>query len=102
MLVDPAAEAARGITADLFLLGITGVHAQHGLTTGDAEEAAMKRTLAGRAADTYVLASAEKIGAVSPYTVVGLDAITAILTDASDSPALDALRLAAPEVIECR
>jgi DeoR/GlpR family transcriptional regulator of sugar metabolism len=52
------AEAAGGLTADLFLLGVTGVHAEHGLTTGDAEEAAMRRTLAGRAPDTYVLASA--------------------------------------------
>jgi DeoR/GlpR family transcriptional regulator of sugar metabolism len=94
------AEAARAITADLFLLGVTGVHAQHGLTTGDAEEAAMKRTLAGQAADTYVLASAEKIGAVSPYKVLELDATTAILTDARDD-ALDLLRHAAPAIIEC-
>ena len=94
------AEAARAITADLFLLGVTGVHRDHGLTTGDAEEAAMKRTLAGRAADTYVLASSEKIGAVSPYKVLELDAITAILTDARGD-ALDALRHAGPSLIEC-
>ena len=96
------AEAARAITADLFMLGVTGVHAQHGLTTGDAEEAAMKRTLAAQAADTYVLASAEKIGAVSPYKVLDLDATAAILTDAHGSIALDALRDAAPAIIECR
>lgn len=96
------AEAARAVTADLFMLGVTGVHAQHGLTTGDAEEAAMKRTLAAQAADTYVLASAEKIGAVSPYKVLDLDATTAILTDAGASVALDALRDAAPAIIECR
>src|SRR5215469_11911874 len=95
-----AAEAARGIVADLFLLGVTGVHSQHGLTTGDAEEAAMKRTLAGQASDTYVLASAEKIGAMSPYKVLGLRAITAILTDARDD-ALHALRRTAPAIIEC-
>jgi DeoR/GlpR family transcriptional regulator of sugar metabolism len=94
------AEAAGAVTADLFLLGITGVHADHGLTTGDAEEAAMKRTLAGRAADTYVLASAEKIGAVSPYKVLDLDATTAILTDADDD-ALGELRDAAPTIITC-
>jgi DeoR/GlpR family transcriptional regulator of sugar metabolism len=94
------AEAARAITADLFLLGVTGVHRDHGLTTGDAEEAAMKRTLAGRAADTYVLASSEKIGAVSPYKVLELDAVTAILTDARGD-ALDALRHAGPSLIEC-
>ena len=94
------AEAARAITADLFLLGVTGVHAQHGLTTGDAEEAAMKRLLAAQAADTYVLASSEKIGAVSPYKVLELDAITAILTDARQD-ALDVLRPIAPAIIEC-
>jgi DeoR/GlpR family transcriptional regulator of sugar metabolism len=60
----------------------------------------MKRTLAGQAADTYVLASAEKIGAVSPYKVLELDATTAILTDAHDD-ALDALRHTVPAVIEC-
>ena len=76
-----AAEAAGAISADLFLLGVTGVHPQEGLTTGDAEEAAMKRTLAARAADTYVLASAEKIGAASAYTVLPLKDVTAIVTD---------------------
>jgi DeoR/GlpR family transcriptional regulator of sugar metabolism len=94
------AEAARAVTADLFLLGVTGVHARHGLTTGDAEEAAMKRTLARQAADTYVLASSEKIGAVSPYTILELGATTAILTDAPED-ALDALRRTAPAIIKC-
>ena len=36
------------IQADLFLLGVTGVHAGAGLTTGDPDEAAMKRTLSRR------------------------------------------------------
>ena len=66
------AEAAAGISADLFFLGVTGVHPEAGLTTGDADEAAMKRTLAGRAADTYVLASTEKVGAISAYKVLDL------------------------------
>ena len=35
------------------------MHHEAGLTTGDADEAAMKRTLASRAADVYVLASSE-------------------------------------------
>ena len=95
------AEAARAINADLFLLGVTGVHALHGLTTGDSDEAAMKRTLARQTADTYVLASAEKIGAVSPYKVLDVDAITAIITDAAaDSDALGDLRDAAPLIIQ--
>lgn len=93
-----AAEAARAVTADLFLLGVTGVHPEHGLTTGDPEEAAMKRTLAGQAADTYVLASAEKIGAVSPYAVLDLQAVTGVVTDAGDDTLAD-LRAAGAKFI---
>src|SRR5450631_2368043 len=39
----PAIEAIAQIRADLFFLGVTGVHAKTGLTTGDYEEAAIKR-----------------------------------------------------------
>jgi DeoR/GlpR family transcriptional regulator of sugar metabolism len=88
-----AADAARAISADLFLLGVTGVHPVEGLTTGDAEEAAMKRTLAGRAADTYVLASREKIGAASAYAVVALADVAGVVTDApEDDPTVQQLR----------
>jgi DeoR/GlpR family transcriptional regulator of sugar metabolism len=82
-----AVEAARGLNADLFLLGVTGVHPDAGLTTGDADEAAMKRTLARQAADTYVLASSEKIGAASRFTVLPLADVAAVITDAGrDDP----------------
>ncbi|GLY37036.1 DeoR family transcriptional regulator [Amycolatopsis sp. NBRC 101858] len=80
-----AAEAAQAISADVFLLGVTGVHPDAGLTTGDADEAAMKRTLARRAADTYVLASAEKLGAASRFTVLPFADIAGVITDADDS-----------------
>jgi DeoR/GlpR family transcriptional regulator of sugar metabolism len=87
-----AAAAAAGVSADMFLLGVTGVHPAEGLTTGDAEEAAMKRILAGRAADTYVLASAEKIGAASRYSVLPLSDVAGIVTDTPlDDPAIAAL-----------
>jgi len=74
-------EAAAAVTADLFLLGVTGVHREHGLTTGDPEEAAMKRALSARAAETYVLASNEKLGAVSAYRVLDLDDVTGVVTE---------------------
>ncbi|MEU6848071.1 DeoR/GlpR family DNA-binding transcription regulator [Streptomyces sp. NPDC046716] len=77
-----AAEAAQNVSADLCLIGVTGVHPEAGLTTGDAEEAAMKRALAARAADTYVLASSEKIGTASRYRVLPWADITALITDA--------------------
>jgi DeoR/GlpR family transcriptional regulator of sugar metabolism len=80
-----AVEAANKVSADLFFLGVTGVHPTAGLTTGDADEAAMKRTLAARAAETYVLASDEKIGTASRYSVLQLDAIAGIITDTDKS-----------------
>ncbi len=77
-----AVEAAQAVTAEVFLLGVTGVHHEAGLTTGDADEAAMKRALARRAADTYVLASAEKVGAASCFPVLPLSAVSGVVTDA--------------------
>ncbi|MGW4648144.1 DeoR/GlpR family DNA-binding transcription regulator [Kitasatospora sp. NPDC004289] len=78
-----AVEAAQNVSAELCLLGVTGVHPEAGLTTADADEAAMKRALAGRAADTYVLASSEKLGTASQYRVLPWEKVTAVLTDAA-------------------
>lgn len=94
-----AVEAASQVRADLFLLGVTGVHAEAGLTTGDRDEAAMKRALAARAGDTYVLASAEKIGAASAFEVVPLDSVSGVITDAEDWPALASLEQAGVKLV---
>lgn len=83
-----AMEAARQVSADAFFMGVTGVHPETGLTTGDADEAAMKRALAGRAAETYILASSEKVGAASPYQVIPLGQASAIITDAPPASAV--------------
>jgi DeoR/GlpR family transcriptional regulator of sugar metabolism len=66
--------AAAQLRADLFFLGVTGVHPEAGLSTGDAEEAAVKRALHERAAETVVLASPEKLMAASPFVVAPLAA----------------------------
>ena len=76
-------EAIGRVRADTFFMGVTGIHPQTGLTTGDFEEAAIKRALSRAAADTYVLASAEKLNASSPYLVVGLIEVTGIITESS-------------------
>jgi DeoR/GlpR family transcriptional regulator of sugar metabolism len=88
-----AAEAAMSVRADLFLLGVTGVHHEAGLTTGDSEEAGMKRLLSRRAAETWVMASSEKIGAASAFAVVPTSEVAGIITDAeTSSPVLLALQ----------
>jgi DeoR/GlpR family transcriptional regulator of sugar metabolism len=95
-----ASEAIERIHADTFFMGVTGVHPTAGLTTGDADEAATKRALSRRCAETYVLASAEKIGAASPFTVIALDQTAAVITDADASRAsLAALRKRGVRVI---
>ena len=83
-----AIEAIAGIHADVFFMGVTGVHAKTGLTTGDYEEAAVKRALSRAAAETYVLASSEKLGAASPYAVVGLDEISGLIVESGVEKAL--------------
>ncbi len=80
-----AVEAAMGISADRFLLGVTGVHEEAGLTTGDADEAAMKRALAARASETWVLGSAEKLGAASRYRVLPLESVAGIIVDGTEA-----------------
>jgi DeoR/GlpR family transcriptional regulator of sugar metabolism len=76
-----AIEAISQLHADTYFMGVTGIHPKTGLTTGDYEEAAVKRALSRAAADTIVLASAEKLNAASTYKIVGLEAISGIITE---------------------
>lgn len=98
-----AVEAAGRISADMFFLGVTGIHPTTGLTTGDPDEAAMKRMLASRAAETFVLGSEEKIGAASRHSVLPLDAVAGIIIDAaSDNAAAGEIAAAGAPVINAR
>jgi DeoR/GlpR family transcriptional regulator of sugar metabolism len=76
-----ATEAIARVRADIYFMGVTGVHPEIGLTTGDAEEAAVKRMLSRQAAETVVLASREKLGAASPYVIVPLSEIGTLLIE---------------------
>jgi DeoR/GlpR family transcriptional regulator of sugar metabolism len=77
-----AVEAVARIRADLYFMGVTGIHPKAGLSTGDLEEAHMKRALLASAAETHVLASAEKIGTASPYVICPLADIDGIVAEA--------------------
>ena len=48
------------------------MHAEAGLTTGDHEEAAIKRRMIAQAAETVVIATPDKLGAVSPFAIAPL------------------------------
>jgi len=55
------------------------VHPKAGLSTGDAEEAAVKLALHERAAETIVLASAEKLMAASPFLVTSFTELSLLV-----------------------
>jgi len=74
--------AAMGMRADVYFMGVTGVHPTAGVSTGDFEEAAVKRALHASAAETIVLASEEKLGAASPFVIAPLHDIAALLVPA--------------------
>lgn len=82
--VGAAAAAAIGeIRADTVFLGVTGLHSEHGLTTGDHEEARIKRAMIAASADCVVLASGEKINAVSPWTIAPFSEASTVVASAA-------------------
>ena len=76
-----ALESISRINADLFFMGVTGVHPRAGLTTGDYEEAGIKRALAARAAETVVMASQEKLNSASAFAIGGLGLVSTLIVD---------------------
>jgi len=72
-------EAAARMRADMFFMGVTGVHVVAGLSTGNFEEAAVKRALHACAAETVVLASLEKLGAASPFVIAPLGELATLV-----------------------
>lgn len=74
-----ALEAISMLRADLFFLGLTGLHPEEGGTTGDYEEAQIKRLIMQRSADVVSLLTAEKIGAVSRFRVCKSGALSSII-----------------------
>jgi len=78
-----AIEAMSHIRADIYFMGVTGVDVDAGLSTGDLEEAHVKKALSQRAADTVVMASCEKLGVASPYVVMPFHEVSGIVLDSS-------------------
>lgn len=96
-------DAASKLRADLYFMGVTGVHPKAGLSTGDAEEAAVKRALHERAAETVVLASSEKLLAASAFVVAPLSDVAAVIVPASTpSRTISAIRAGGVKVERTR
>jgi len=74
-----ALDQIRRLSFDLGFVGLTGLHPKEGGTTGDFEEAAIKRTIIERSAEAVSLITSEKIGAVSAYGVCAVNDLTSII-----------------------
>lgn len=79
-------EAAQRMRADLYVMGVTGVHPEVGLSTGDYEEAVVKRALHRCAAETVVLASHEKLGAASPFVIAPVGELATLVVPSKTAP----------------
>ena len=69
------------IRADLCFVGVTGLHPEIGLTTGDLEEAHIKRAMIASAAEVTVMASSEKLLAASSYVIAPMSEVNTIITE---------------------
>jgi DeoR/GlpR family transcriptional regulator of sugar metabolism len=77
-----AIESIAHMHADIYFMGVTGIHAERGLSTGDFEECYVKRALMNAAAETIVLASPEKLNTASPYVIAGMTEIDGMVVPA--------------------
>ncbi|MEO6921074.1 MAG: DeoR/GlpR family DNA-binding transcription regulator [Collimonas sp.] len=77
-----AIEAIGRIRADLYFMGVCSLHPEAGISTGDFEEACVKRALSDAAAKTVVLASPEKLDTASPFQIAPLSQVTHIVVNA--------------------
>jgi DeoR family fructose operon transcriptional repressor len=71
------------LRTDLVLLGANGVTVDHGLSTPDSEEAAVKRAMVGAARRRAVLVDSTKLGRADAISFATLGDLDVLVTDAS-------------------
>ncbi|MDC7120666.1 DeoR/GlpR family DNA-binding transcription regulator [Cellulomonas fimi] len=95
-----AVRALADIHADVAFVGTNGLSVEHGLTTPDLAEAAVKRALVTNARRTVVLADHTKLGRVDFAHVVPLSAVDTLVTDTGAEPELvDEIEAAGTRVV---
>ncbi|UGQ47244.1 DeoR/GlpR family DNA-binding transcription regulator [Massilia endophytica] len=83
-----ALAAVSDIRSDIFFMGVCSLHPEAGITTGDYDEARMKRAISSRAARTVVMASPEKLGTAAPYRIAPLANVDHIIVNKGVDEAL--------------
>lgn len=95
-----AERALAEVFADVCFLGTNALTVEHGLTTPDLAEAAVKRCLISSARRTVVLADHTKFGRDDFAHVADLEAVDTVITDsATDPEILGDVEAAGPRVV---
>jgi DeoR family transcriptional regulator of aga operon len=77
----PAVNFLRDYYMDKVFIGITGLDLERGITTLEAEEAAVSQAMLRNAKKCVVVADSKKIGNVSPALICPVSAINVLVTD---------------------
>jgi DeoR/GlpR family transcriptional regulator of sugar metabolism len=93
-----AVDALRRVRADVAVLGVCSLHPEAGVTAHEREEAEVDRAMVDAAGEVVALATADKLGTVSPWLVAGLGDVTHVVTD-GDAEATAALQAAGVAVV---
>jgi DeoR/GlpR family transcriptional regulator of sugar metabolism len=91
-------EALRRVRADVAVLGVCSIHPEAGVTALEREEAEVDRAMVAAAGEVVALATADKLGTVSPWLVADLADVTHVVTD-GDAAATAALEAAGAAVV---
>ncbi|MCL1870102.1 MAG: DeoR/GlpR family DNA-binding transcription regulator [Promicromonosporaceae bacterium] len=95
-----AERALADVRVDVAFLGTNGLTVEHGLTTPDLAEAAVKRALVAAAQRTVVLADHTKVGRTDLAIVAPIGAVDTLVTDTGLDPELaDEIEAAGPRVV---
>jgi DeoR/GlpR family transcriptional regulator of sugar metabolism len=76
-----AIEAIGRIRADIYFMGVCSLHPKAGISTGDFEEACVKRAISEASTQTIVLASPEKLETAAPFQIVELTQVARIIVN---------------------
>jgi DeoR family transcriptional regulator of aga operon len=88
-LTGPAANYAMSqVFVDKAFLGVNGIDAQKGLTSGNSGEAAINQVLVKQAKEKIVVADHTKLGQVATYRFCGSEDVHVLITDCGASDEL--------------
>jgi DeoR family fructose operon transcriptional repressor len=83
------------LRADVVFLGSNGISVEHGLSTPDHDEAAVKRAMVESARQVVAVADASKVDVESPIRFASLAEVDVLVTDTGIDPADEAAFVAA-------